>query len=74
MRMDYAWLKNDGTTLTLGAENRAEWWTFGGTRGNATLAAALRDQLAVDIKSDAFKISIGTPKTLTEVETAIQSL
>jgi ATP-dependent Lhr-like helicase len=74
MRVDYAWLKNDGTTLTLGAENRAEWWTFGGTRGNATLAAALRESLGVDVKSDAFKLSVDAPKTLTEVETAIRGI
>jgi len=74
MRVDYTWLRGDGTTLTLGEENRVEWWTFSGTRGNATLAAALRNSLAVSIKSDAFKISVGLPKSLQEVEAAIHSI
>jgi len=74
LRMEYGWLHPDSTTLTLGAENRVEWWTFGGTRANATLAAALRDLLMVDMKSDAFKISVGLPKTLSDVEQAVYSV
>ncbi|QDT62449.1 putative DEAD-box ATP-dependent RNA helicase [Stieleria bergensis] len=74
MRMDHAWLKQDGSTLTLGDENRVEWWTFGGTQGNATLSAALNQQMGVDIKSDGLKISIDLSKSLTEVEEAIKAL
>lgn len=74
MRHEYAWLDAEGTTLTLGDENCVEWWTFAGTRGNATLAAALRSPLGVELNSDAFKISVGSPQTLLDVETAVRSL
>lgn len=74
MRMEHSWLKQDGTTLTLGDENRVEWWTFAGTQGNATLSAALQQAMAVDIKSDAIKISVDLSKTVNEVELGIKSL
>lgn len=74
MRFEYAWLSDGKSTATLGTENRVEWWTFAGTCGNATLAAALQPHLGVDVKSDAFKLSVGLPKTLTEVEAAIRAL
>ena len=41
IRREFAWLDGDSTAVTVGRSGEVEWWTFGGTRANATLATAL---------------------------------
>ena len=49
-RRDNDWLVADATVLTIGDSNHPEWWTFAGTKGNATLAAGIAYLLDCDVK------------------------
>jgi hypothetical protein len=41
MREEHAWVHAEGPTLLSQSPSGAEWWTFAGTRANATLAGEL---------------------------------
>ena len=43
IRHEFGWLESGSTVVLIGRSGEVEWWTFGGTRVNATLARALTD-------------------------------
>lgn len=74
-RRDFNWMDAGSTVLTIGDSNHPEWWTFAGSKGNATLAAGISQLLECDVKrDDPFFLRIQTQKPLEEIHRAIESL
>ncbi len=74
VRQEFYWVPPDETILTYGEANRIEWWTFAGTKGNATLAAGLSRQLKTEVKPNPFHLRIESQHKLEDVHSAIESL
>ncbi|MDA7918232.1 DEAD/DEAH box helicase [Mariniblastus sp.] len=73
-RRDYDWLVANATVLTLGDSNHPEWWTFAGSKGNTTLAAAITSRLDCEIKIDPFFLRIQSTHSLEEIQQTIAGL
>ena len=59
IRMEYHWLKQSSTCFVNGPGNSYEWWLFGGTFANTSIASELERQTGHEIKQvDAFKIKL----------------
>lgn len=73
-REDFGWLPSDKTVLLLGDSNYPEWWTFAGTKGNATLAAGILSLLDCEVKVDPLFLQIRSSQSLEDVYSAIEGL
>jgi ATP-dependent Lhr-like helicase len=74
MRTEHAWVHAEGTTLLRRPDAAVEWWTFAGTRANATLAGELSRLGAGRVDHDALAITIHGAAQLATVERAVREL
>ena len=74
VRQEFAWVPQDETVITYGEANRVEWWTFAGTKGNATLAAGLSQQLGMEVLSDPFFVRTASRCDVGDVYDAIAEI
>jgi ATP-dependent Lhr-like helicase len=73
IRHEYAWLDAESTVL-LQSGGELEWWTFGGSRANATLARQLAVETEAAVRHDCFELTFQPPAKLLDIEQAIASL
>jgi ATP-dependent helicase Lhr and Lhr-like helicase len=71
IRREFAWLENDSTVVSVGRSGEVEWWTFGGTRANATLANALGKATSSRVESDGLNLTFETRITSRDIESAL---
>ena len=74
IRHEFAWLEADRTTVLRGRSGEPEWWTFAGSRGNATLASTLSDCTGTRVEHDGFTLTFEARLTLDEVQRAINEV
>ena len=74
LRHEFVWLDRESTVVLSAGVNEAEWWTHGGIRVNATLAQQLMERMNVGVRPDSFRLRIGSPVNLDDVEAAIESI
>jgi len=73
IRDEFAWLEPDSTVILLDRKE-VEWWTFGGTRGNATLARALALATQSRVEHDAFSLTFESGLSLEDIQSAIKEV
>lgn len=71
IRHEYSWLTADSSIALLGANRQTEWWTFAGSRANATLERQFALATTGKIDSDSFKLTFDPTITLQDVERAL---
>jgi ATP-dependent Lhr-like helicase len=74
IRHEYAWLNTDSSVAIQSGGGETEWWTFGGTQANATLARQLSEQAHGKVDHDSFKLTIESSIKLQDVEEALKVL
>jgi ATP-dependent Lhr-like helicase len=74
IRHDFDWLESDSTVVRIGRCGAVEWWTFGGTRANATLARALAETTQSRVDPDGFSLTFETRLSLDDIQEAIQKV
>ena len=74
LRKDHSFVNANGTTLLSRPPSGAEWWTFAGTRCNATLAGVLSKMCNCRVGHDALAISVEGTEGLSEIENALREL
>jgi ATP-dependent helicase Lhr and Lhr-like helicase len=67
-------LEADSTVAVLAGSGEVEWWTFGGSRANATLARALAQETRSKVSHDSFTLTFETAVKLQDVEQAIGAI
>lgn len=71
IRMEYSWLTPRGSVVLIGLATGTEWWTFAGSRANATLAGELARRTESRVDFDAFVLTFEPRITPAEIENAI---
>lgn len=71
VRAEFTWLPAEGTCLRSRPDGRIEWWTFAGSRANATLAGTLASAGLTISSQDNFVIRFGS-SALSEVERCVR--
>jgi ATP-dependent helicase Lhr and Lhr-like helicase len=74
VRREHAWVNAEGSTLRLRPSSGAEWWTFAGTRANATLAGALSRACGGRVEHDALAITVEGEEGFAAIEEAVRRL
>lgn len=74
IRHEHPWIKLDSTVAVQADAGNVEWWTFGGSRANATLAHQLITNLGNDIVFDSFRLKFPSDFKLQDAENAIAEL
>ena len=74
IRREFAWLEGDSTAVTVGRSGDVEWWTFGGTRANATLATALAKATGSRVDYDALNLAFESRITSRDIESALKEV
>jgi ATP-dependent Lhr-like helicase len=74
IRHEFAWLEPDSTVVLMGSGGELEWWTFGGMRANATLAAAMAEASSSRVEHDDFGMTFESRISLDNVQQAIQTI
>lgn len=74
IRHEFAWLEPDSTVVLTGRDGGVEWWTFGGTRANATLARALAHATGRCVEHDDFRLSFESKLPPHEIQQALQEV
>jgi ATP-dependent Lhr-like helicase len=74
IRNEFAWLPADDTTVVLGSNGEAEWWTFGGAGANATLAHELSQTTESQVTCDSFTVSFESRVSSNTIELALHNL
>ena len=74
IRHEFAWLAFDSTVVTAGLSGEIEWWTFGGTRANATLARSLAKAAQCRVDSDGFNLTFESRISSSDVECALKEV
>jgi ATP-dependent Lhr-like helicase len=74
LREEYSWVRAEGPTLLTRPPARAEWWTFAGTRANATLAGELFRRCGGRVDHDALAITVEGSESVAAVEQAVLGL
>jgi ATP-dependent Lhr-like helicase len=73
MRQEHAFVHAEGPTLLSRSPGEVEWWTFAGTRGNASLAGGLAGQRGGRVGHDALVVTV-EGAGLHEVMAAVREL
>jgi ATP-dependent Lhr-like helicase len=73
LRDAHSWVQADGPSL-LSRPDGVEWWTFAGTRANATLAGELSRLCGGRADHDGLAVTIEGSKGLSEVTAAVREL
>lgn len=71
IRQEFAWLDEASSAVVSAGGGGAEWWTFGGSRANATLARQLAQELGSGVKHDSFTLAFDSSVQLRDAERAI---
>jgi ATP-dependent Lhr-like helicase len=74
LREEHSWVHADGPSLLSRPPTGAEWWTFAGTRGNATLAGELSRLCGDRIDHDAIAITFEGTESVSVIERAVREL
>lgn len=74
LREEASWVSADGPTLLGLAGGAVEWWTFAGTRANATLAGELAGRCGGRADHDGLRVVVEGAGDLTAVERAVREL
>lgn len=75
VRMEHAWLEPDDTVVVNGPGDELEWWTFGGTGANASLATAIREITGESTRNpNAFYVCLPRELPITDVSHVINQL
>ncbi len=74
IRHEYPWLQTDSSVAVQAGGGETEWWTFGGNRGNATLARELERETRNRVSHDSFTLTFHSSLKLQDVEEAIKTI
>ena len=74
IRHEFGWLESDSTVVLSGRSGDVEWWTFGGTRANATLARALADATRSRVEHNGFCLTFESRPSLDDVQQAVKEV
>jgi ATP-dependent Lhr-like helicase len=74
LRGEHAWVRAEGPSLLSRPPAAAEWWTFAGTRANATLAGELSRLCGGRVDHDAFAVTVEGAESVAAVEEAVRRL
>jgi ATP-dependent helicase Lhr and Lhr-like helicase len=74
LREQHAWVHADGSSLLSRPAVGAEWWTFAGTRANATLASELFRLCGARVDHDACTVTIEGAESFAAIEKAVREL
>jgi ATP-dependent Lhr-like helicase len=74
LRDEHSFVYSEGPTLLSRPQSGAEWWTFAGTRANATLAGELSRLYEGRVDHDALVITVEGTERLPVIEKAVREL
>jgi len=74
LRMEHSWVHAEGPSLLCQPPSAAEWWTFAGTRANATLAGELFRLCGGRVDHDALAITVEGLEGIPTMERAVREL
>jgi ATP-dependent Lhr-like helicase len=74
LREEHSWIHAEATSLLSWTSGEMEWWTFAGTRANASLASELLQLCGGRVDHDALAISIECAGDVVTVENAVREL
>ena len=74
IRHEFAWLDADTTAVLIGPSGEAEWWTFAGSKANATLARELSWQLQGRVTQDSLTLTFEPHVSLDDVRHTVDHL
>ncbi len=71
IRHEFRWLDADSTVVLIGRTGEPEWWTFGGTRANGTLAKVLAEATQSRVDHDGFSLTFESRLSFDDIQQAI---
>lgn len=74
IRYEYPWLQTDSSVAVQTGGGETEWWTFGGSRANATLARELSRETRNKVSHNSFTLTFHSSLKLQDVEKAIKTV
>jgi ATP-dependent Lhr-like helicase len=74
LRQEFGFLDFESTVILKDARQEAQWWTFAGTRANATLARALAEVCRKPVEHDAFTVTFDAGLTFDDIEKALSEV
>jgi len=74
LREEHSFVNAEGATLLSRPPSGAEWWTFAGTRANATLAGELSRMCGGRVDHDALAVTVEGAEGLSVIERAVREL
>jgi ATP-dependent Lhr-like helicase len=74
LRGEHSFVHAGGPTLLSRPASGVEWWTFAGTRANATLAGELSRRCGRRVDHDALAITVQGAEALPAIEGAVREL
>jgi ATP-dependent Lhr-like helicase len=74
LREQHSFVHPEGPTLLSRSPGEVEWWTFAGTRGNATLAGELDGLCGGRVEHDALAVTVEGAEGLSDVTAAVREL
>jgi ATP-dependent Lhr-like helicase len=74
LREEHAFVHREGPTLLSRPSSGAEWWTFAGTRANATLAGELTRVCGGHVEHDALAITVEGAEGLPAIRGVVSEL
>ena len=74
LRDEHAWVQAEGPSLLSRPPAGAEWWTFAGTRANATLAGELSRLCGGRVDYDALTVTVEGAESVAAVQEAVRRL
>jgi ATP-dependent Lhr-like helicase len=74
VRGQFAWLDRQGTVVVREGDREPQWWTFGGTRANATLAHELSQATQSRVASDSSALTFEPRLVTSTIEHALDTL
>jgi ATP-dependent Lhr-like helicase len=74
IRHEFGWLESGSTVVLAGRSGEVEWWTFGGTRVNATLARALSGATRSRVEHSGFSLTFESRLSLDAIQQAVKEV
>jgi len=74
IRHGYPWLQTDSSVAVQTGGGDTEWWTFGGSRANATLARQLIRETKNKVDHNSFTLTFDSSLKLQDVEHAVTAV
>lgn len=73
-RLEFPWLERDSTTALVDTDGRLAWWTFAGSRGNATLANEIAQVTSSRVEHDSFSLTFESTTQFADLQNAVGEL